>query len=131
MRALYDDDPALNPFDESAARSTLEQFLRNPSLGRAGLILDCAAPVGYVSLTLGFSFEYHGCDAFVDEFFIAASHRSRGWGRAAIAFVEDGARSLDVRALHLEVSPSNPRAYDFYRRDGFDDYRRSLLNKWL
>lgn len=131
MRALNESDPGPAPFDESAARGALEQFLRDDSFGRAWLILDGAAPVGYVILTLGYSLEYRGRDAFIDEFFIAASHRSRGWGSAAIAFLEDAARSLGVRALHLEVSHSNPRAYDFYRRAGFADYRRFLLNKWL
>ena len=131
MRALSDSDPGPTTFDESAAREALERFLSNESFGHAWLILDGAAPVGYLILTLGYSLEYRGRDAFIDEFFIAASHRSRGWGRAAIAFVEGAARSLGVRVIHLEVSHSNPRAYDFYRRAGFDDYRRFLLNKWL
>jgi len=131
MRALNEADPGPTPFDEPAAREALEKFLATESFGRAWLILDGAAPVGYVVLTLGYGLEYHGRDAFIDEFFLAASHRSRGWGRAAVAFVEDAARSLGVRALHLEVSHSNPRAYDFYRRAGFEDYRRRLLNKWL
>jgi ribosomal protein S18 acetylase RimI-like enzyme len=131
MRALNEADPGPTPFDEPAAREALERFLANDSFGRAWLILDGSSPVGYVVLTLGYSLEYRGRDAFIDEFFIAASHRSRGWGRAAIAFVEVAARSVGVRAIHLEVSHSNPRAYDFYRRAGFEDYRRFLLNKWL
>jgi diamine N-acetyltransferase len=131
MRALNESDPGPAPFDESAAREALEQFLGDESFGRAWLILDGATPVGYVVLTLGYSLEYRGRDAFIDEFFIAASHRGRGWGRAAISFVEDAARALGIRTLHLEVSHSNPRAYDFYRRTGFEDYSRHLLNKWL
>jgi ribosomal protein S18 acetylase RimI-like enzyme len=131
MRALNESDPGPTPFDEPAARSALETFLRDASFGRAWLILDGRTPVGYVILTLGNSLEYRGRDAFIDELFLAASHRSRGWGRRAITFVEDAARSLGVRALHLEVGHSNPRAFDFYRRAGFDDYRRFLLNKWL
>lgn len=130
MHALNDSDPGPAPFDESAARMALEQFLSNDSFGRAWLIFDAATAVGYVILTFGYSLEYHGRDAFIDEFYIAASHRGRGWGRAAISFVEDAARSLGVRVLHLEVSHSNLRAYDFYRRAGFEDYSRSLLNKW-
>jgi ribosomal protein S18 acetylase RimI-like enzyme len=131
MRALNQSDPGPTPFDVPAGRAALEQFLCDASFGRAWLILDGTAPVGYVILTLGYSLEYFGRDASIDEFFIAASHRSRGWGRAAISFVEDAARSLGVRALHLEVSHSNPHAYDFYRRAGFEDYSRRLLNKWL
>jgi ribosomal protein S18 acetylase RimI-like enzyme len=131
IRALNEADPSPTPFDAPATREALERFLSNDFFGRAWLILDGGTPVGYIVLTFGYSLEYRGRDAFIDEFFIAASHRSRGWGRAAIAFVEDAARSLGVRALHLEVSHSNPRAYDFYRRAGFEDYSRHLLNKWL
>jgi ribosomal protein S18 acetylase RimI-like enzyme len=131
MRALNESDPGPTPFDERAACEALERFLANDSFGRAWLILDGSTAVGYIVLTLGYGLEYRGRDAFIDEFFIADSHRSRGWGRAAISFVEDAARSLGVRALHLEVSHSNPRAFDFYRRAGFEDYSRHLLNKWL
>jgi hypothetical protein len=39
-----------------------------------------ANAVGYLVVTLGFSMEYGGRDAFVDDLFIRAGHRGRGSG---------------------------------------------------
>jgi GNAT superfamily N-acetyltransferase len=41
--------------------------------------------VGYIVVTLGYSMEYGGRDAFVDDLFLAAAHRGRGLGTAALA----------------------------------------------
>jgi GNAT superfamily N-acetyltransferase len=51
-------------------------------------------------LTLGYSLELLGRDAFIDEFYFRETYRGRGWGRQAIAFVEDAARSLGVNSIH-------------------------------
>jgi ribosomal protein S18 acetylase RimI-like enzyme len=129
MRQLTTEDPGPKPLDEPAARAALAQFLRDPSLGRAWLICDGQTAVGYVILTLGYSLEFHGRDSFVDELFIEAGHRGRGWGRRTMEFVEAEARSLGVRAIHLEVSPANSVAYELYRRSGFEDRQHHLLTK--
>ena len=76
MRELWLTDTA--PFNESLSRQALAQLLADPTLGRAWLLPGCA---GYLILTFGFSLEYGGRDAFIDEFFIAAPHRGRGLGR--------------------------------------------------
>lgn len=129
MRQLNLDDPGPTSLDEVAARATLAQLLGDLSFGRAWLICDEAAPVGYVILTLGYSLEFHGRDAFVDELFIEPGHRGSGWGRRTMEFVEAEARSLGVRAIHLEVSQANGAAYGMYRRAGFEDRQRHLLTK--
>ncbi|MGH7962627.1 MAG: hypothetical protein ACRERD_12505 [Candidatus Binatia bacterium] len=61
-------------FDERT-RSALEQLLGDKALGQVWLICDGDEAIGYVVLALGFSLEYHGRDAFVDEFYVQASHR--------------------------------------------------------
>ena len=129
MRQLNVEDPGPLPLDDEAARATLAHFLRDPSLGRAWLICDGQTAVGYVILTLGYSLEFHGRDAFVDELFIEAGHRGSGWGRRTMEFVEAQAKALGVRAIHLEVSPENSAAFELYRRAGFEDRRHHLLTK--
>ncbi len=131
MRQLYVSDPGPKPLDEAGARAALEQFLGDASLGRAWLICDRETPVGYAVLTLGYSLEYLGRDAFVDEIFIAESHRGRGWGRRALELVENTARELGVRALHLEASHTNREAHGMYRHVGYEDHERWLMTKWL
>lgn len=130
MRALAEQDPEVIPFNESSARSAFHQFLSLPAFGRIWLLYD-AALVGYIILTIGFSFEFRGHDAFIDELYIVPEHRNRGYGRQAMAFVEQEAREMGVNAIHLEVDPGNDSALKLYRRTGYIDHDRFLMTKWL
>jgi ribosomal protein S18 acetylase RimI-like enzyme len=87
--------------------------------------------VGYVVLTLGFSFEYRGRDAFLDELYLEEKSRGRGIGRKAMEFAEGMARELGVNAVHLEVSRDNDAGLELYRRAGYADHDRCLMTKWL
>src|SRR5215468_4935997 len=129
MRDYYAFDG--HAFDPPRARVALLTFLREPSYGRAWLILDGDAFVGYIVLTLGYSLEYLGRDAFIDEFYLRESHRGRGWGKQALAFVEDEALSLGVRSIHLEVVRRNTGAKEVYRRSGYSDHDHYLMTKWI
>ena len=131
MRCLAEHQPGAIKFDESAARSAFRQFLSLPSFGRAWLLYAGPALVGYIILTIGFSFEFHGHDAFIDELYIAPAHRLRGFGRQAIAFIEQKAREMGVNAVHLEVDRGNDPALELYRRTGYRDHDRFLMTKWL
>jgi GNAT superfamily N-acetyltransferase len=119
------------PFDEQTRRRTYAQFLSDESQGRLWLILSEGAPVGYLILTLGFSFEYGGRDAFIDEVYICETHRGRGIGKRALDFAEKQCRALGVGALHLEVERENSNAHALYRKVGFIDYDRYLLTKHI
>ena len=129
MRQYYAFDG--HAFDEPKARAALLNFLRDSTLGLAWLIYDESTPVGYIVLTLGYSLEFLGRDAFIDEFFLCESHRARRWGGKTMDFVEDFARSLRVRAIHLEVVRSNHTALEVYRRLGFRDHQHHLMTKWI
>ena len=129
MREYYDFDG--HAFEEKLARQALLAFLREPAFGRAWLICDSTVPVGYVVLTFGYSLEYLGRDAFLDEFYIRESHRGRGWGRQALEFVEEQARASGVRSIHLEVVRANASAKELYRRNGYIDHEHSLMTKWI
>lgn len=118
-------------FDEPKARTALVALLRDPSLGRGWLILDGEAPVGYVVLCFGYSLEWLGRDAFVDEFYLLEAFRGRGWGRKTMAFLEGEAQSLGVRALHLEVVEQNTAAMRLYRKLGFKEHASTFLSKWI
>ena len=117
------------PFDEQTRRRTCAQFLGDESQGRLWLILSEGAPVGYLILALGFSFEYGGRDAFIDEVYICETHRGRGVGKRALEFAEEQCRALGVGALHLEVGRENINAHALYRKVGFIDHDRYLLTK--
>jgi ribosomal protein S18 acetylase RimI-like enzyme len=131
MRLLAEQEPGKIHFDESVARATFRQFLSLPAFGRVWLLSQGSLTVGYVVLTLGFSFEFHGHDAFIDELYIDPGFRRRGFGRQAVAFVEKKAHEMGVHAIHLEVDHGNDPAFELYRRTGFEDHDRFLMTKWL
>jgi ribosomal protein S18 acetylase RimI-like enzyme len=131
MRALAEQEPGAYYFNEHAVRRVLRRFLGDPSLGKAWIFSDGANIAGYVVLTLGYSFEYHGRDAFVDELYVEPQCRRRGIGREAVKFVEGQARTMGVTALHLEVDHGNDPALELYQRAGYQDHDRHLMTKWL
>jgi L-amino acid N-acyltransferase YncA len=119
------------PFDPAVQREAFARLLAEPALGRAWLAADGGRVVAYVALTLGWSLEFGGRDAFVDELYVAPPARGRGLGRAGLAVAEAGARALGVRTLHLEVEDGKPAALGLYRRNGFAEHGRALLKKSL
>ncbi len=131
MRSLEGADPGTTPFDEHRRRMIFAEFVKDQTFGRAWLIVAGEEPVGYVVLTVSFSFEYRGCDAFIDELYVEPEFRGRGIGRRAMEFLEGAARELGVNAVHLEVSRDNDAALELYRRAGYVDHGRYLMTKWL
>ena len=117
------------PFDRTKARAALGEILRDESLGRVFLIKEGEDLIGYAVLTLGFSLEFHGRDAFIDEIYLSEAFRGKGYGGRALEFLEEQCRELGVKALHLEVEGKNERAQRFYRESGFARQDSFLMTK--
>jgi ribosomal protein S18 acetylase RimI-like enzyme len=131
MRSLEGADPGTTPFDEARRRMIFNEFVQDDTYGRAWLIFAGEKAAGYVVLTISFSFEYRGRDAFIDELYVEPDYRGQGIGRRAMELVEEVARELHVNAVHLEVSKGNDAALELYRRAGYVDHDRYLMTKWL
>jgi GNAT superfamily N-acetyltransferase len=118
-------------FDEKVDRDVLANFIADPSLGQAWMIQQEDEAIGYIILTLGYSLEYRGRDAFIDEFYLRQKYRGQGIGTQTLAFAEDTCRVLGVQALHLEVDFENPDAQRLYHRVGYQRHQRFLMTKNL
>jgi len=72
MRALAEQEPNPNPhvFREALVSKSFHFLLDHPERGRVWALAVGHKLVGYIVLTLGFSFEYLGTDAFIDELYI-------------------------------------------------------------
>jgi GNAT superfamily N-acetyltransferase len=125
MRSYYAEDGY--PFEVESAARVVSDFLADPGLGRAWVMEADGLPVGYAVLAFGYSFEFGGRDAFVDELFVLPDHRGKGLGAAALEVIERACRELGVHALHLEVEPGKDRVVAFYERRGF----RTQHSTWL
>jgi ribosomal protein S18 acetylase RimI-like enzyme len=129
MQAYYAFDG--HGFDAAKARVALTALLRDPHLGLTWLILDEQTTVGYVVLCFGYSLEWLGRDAFVDELYLDEEYRGRGWGRRTMEFLEGAAREAGIRTLHLEVVRKNSAALALYRKLGFKEHPSTFLSKWI
>jgi GNAT superfamily N-acetyltransferase len=119
------------PFDELIARSALTMLIEESSLGRLWIISNEEA-IGYIAVTFGYSLEFHGRDAMIDELFLAAPHRHQGIGTKTLQFVAQQCRHLGIHALHLEVEHTNEAGLRLYRHLGFEPHeQRYLMTKWI
>ncbi len=112
------------PFEEQAARSALQRILGNDSYGQIYLVCINKEIIGYLVVTFGFSLEYCGRDAFVDEIYIQEKYRGQGIGSKGLQLAEEICREQGIQALHLEVERENTNAQAVYRKAGFIDHER-------
>jgi ribosomal protein S18 acetylase RimI-like enzyme len=118
-------------WDERAAGAALHGVLADASRGGAVLIEADASVAGYLVVCFGWSLEFQGRDAFVDELYVRDRFRGQGLGTRALEVAADLCRANGVRALHLEVERRNTRAQDVYRRAGFVDREYYLMTRRL
>jgi diamine N-acetyltransferase len=116
-------------FVEPAVRRALGGILARPEFGRVVAIELESRPVGYYVLTLGYSLEHLGRDAFIDELYLRETQRGHGIGTRALAHAAELCAQLGVGALHLEVDHVNPRARALYDRNGFVAHERALMTR--
>lgn len=116
-------------FDQSTAHGALEPLLADASLGEVWIAEVEGDAVGYAVLCLGWSLEFHGRDAFVDEIYLRETARGRGLGRQLLDHLVERCRAHEVRALHLEVERANRSALEVYRHAGFVDHERHLMTR--
>jgi GNAT superfamily N-acetyltransferase len=119
------------PFDESRRRELLTQLIADTNKGALVLMEDDGVLVGYFVLGFGFSIEFGGRDALLDELYVIPGHRHRGIGSAALEHAYALCRSFGIACLHLEADYFNDRAHQLYLRQGFKDHERHLMTKWL
>lgn len=119
------------PFQKDSAEKNLQKFIGNDALGRLSLVYQGEVLTGYITLTFGFSFEYGGRDAFIDEFYLKSHFRDQGIGSAVMDLIADQAKALGVNAIHLEVENQNDAGQALYRRKGFRGNDRALLTRKL
>jgi len=118
-------------FNPQAAHTALLQLIEDRSLGMIYLINTNNETAGYCVVTFGYSLEFHGRFALIDEFYIREAFRGFGIGAAVLHFLEDQCRQLRISAIRLEVDHSNAGARRLYERFGFARHDRDLMTKWL
>ena len=114
--------------NRAIATRAFKGLLADERLGYIWLIEAVGKAVGYLVLTLKFGMEYGGLMACLDDLYVIPASRNQGFSTAALRQVLDFCRDSGIRALTVEVDPSNGPAQTVYRRVGFNETtNRQLL----
>ncbi len=114
-------------FEPTAHRKMLEEFITHEYMGSLWLVRVDGEVAGYLALTYGYTFEFGGRDAFVDEFFMTEPYRNGGFGRLALQEIQEKMTALGLHAIHLHTEHYNERAKRLYESVGFVDMKRATL----
>lgn len=102
-----------------AREAALLPLLEGSPLGAAWLFGPAKAPTGYVIITFGWSMEFGGMDAFVDELYIRPTVRKRGIASEVLLAISASLKDVGVTALHLEVDRDDEATQRLYTRAHF------------
>ena len=116
--AAFHDEAGIKLSDE-ARRAGLAPLLDGIPHGCAYLIGPPRAPIGYAVITFGWSMEFGGLDAIIDELYVRPGVRGRGIASEALIALPRALAAGGLRAIHLEVDRDNAAAVKLYRRAGF------------
>jgi ribosomal protein S18 acetylase RimI-like enzyme len=98
---------------------SLRPLLTMEYVGRIWFVSTDNKRIGYLVLCFGYSIEFRGRDAFLDELYLEPEYRGKSIGKEVLRLLEPEAKSLGVKALHLEVAHENSRAKHLYETFGF------------
>lgn len=113
--------------DDDHRRRALTPLLEGSPFGAVYLMGPARAPIGYVVLTFGWSVEYGGMDAFVDELYIRPGVRRRGIALEALNGLRNMLRAAGIVGLHLEVDRDDAATQALYHKAGFRVHERYIL----
>jgi ribosomal protein S18 acetylase RimI-like enzyme len=118
--------------DRQWATTSFSKFLSDNSHGAAWIGSHHSDPAGYVVMTIRFSMEYGGLDAFIDDLFVRVPYRRQGLGRILLDELFAECQRRKVLAVHVEVGQNNIAANALYSTCGLrlrDDCRQMLTRR--
>lgn len=116
--AAFHEESGIEQSDAGRSAALLP-LLEGSPYGMVYLIGPPRAPIGYIVICLGWSVEFGGLDAIIDELYIRPGVRGRGVAQEALIALPRALSEVGLRAVHLEVDRTNEAAIKLYRRAGF------------
>ena len=95
--------------------------------GAAYLIGPPRAPIGYIVICFGWSVEFGGLDAIIDELYIRPGVRGRGIATETLLSLPRALAQGGVKAIHLEVDRTDEPTRRMYQRARFEERDRYML----
>ena len=116
VKAFYSSDAVLHKIPEENITKTFEELMHSETYAQCYIFEKEEKRVGYALLAKTFSQEAGGEVLWIDEIYILPEFRSQGIGTQFFEFLKS---NFDVARLRLEFCPSNKKAIEVYKRQGF------------
>lgn len=119
------------PFNDKATIENLYEFIEQPHLGAIFGAIHEHTLVGYIVITHGYSFEYGGRGAFIDELFVLSDFRGQQFGKKLLQHAFEYGQNQKLKTLHLEVELHKTKTRKLYEKFGFTSNNRTLMTLHL
>jgi ribosomal protein S18 acetylase RimI-like enzyme len=125
---LYEEDVYGETITSEKIHNTVQELTKHPEKGKIIVFICHREIVGYAIVIFFWSNEFGGNIIHIDELYVNAAWRNRG---IATQFFKDLSSygQENTKALQLEVTPTNRRAFTYYRRLGFAISKNTHLLK--
>lgn len=118
--ALYREDPDGEIMDEEKIDKTIRELNRYPEKGTIYIFENEDGIIGYALVIFYWSNEFGGNLLNIDELYVYPTWRNKGIATKFFEFLFD-IYERKVSGFCLEVTQSNRRALDYYKRIGFKE----------
>lgn len=122
--ALYNEDPDGGKVTDENISGTIRELSAGSSNGEIVIFEADGEIAGYAILIFFWSNEYGGDILHIDEIYVKPSWRNK---RIASDFIKS--YEGKVKAVWLEVIPTNEKAMRFYKKLGFKETKNTWLIK--
>lgn len=116
VKAFYSSDAVMHNISDEYITKTFDELMNSETYAQCYIFEKDEKRAGYALLAKTFSQEAGGEVLWIDEIFILPEFRSKGLGSEFFAFLKENSNAARLR---LEFCPSNEKAIEVYKRQGF------------
>lgn len=98
---------------------TFSRALESKELIALLLFEEDGNPVGFANLMTIFSVWAHGKALILDDLYLCPEVRGKGYGKQALAYIEQFAAECGYKRLQFQSEETNPNAMEFYISQGY------------
>lgn len=134
MKEEIQDDALWNNINQNENKTLYNTFLEalnTPDLITLMMFEEDGKPVGFANLMTIFSVWSHGKALILDDLYLRPEKRGKGYGKQALAFVEEFAKRAGCKRLQFQSEITNPDAMEFYMAIGYKPTDMKFYVKYL
>jgi len=120
-----------NKMSYSTFQHTFTEAMEHPELITLFLIESGDKIIGFANLMTIYSVWAHGKALILDDLFIKSEYRKLGFGKKTLHFIEDYAKENGYKRIQFQSEFTNPGAYAFYVKLGYEPVDMHFYVKYM